>query len=194
MLQPPAKRWSGARRPAGVRQPHFTELRCAALINTSWPWSANPEPPRDRELTGGAENQFRAWIRRPKEKKKIKSLSHFQKSDRPSALTLWATKEWWHSLCFFFFPGAMQSVYLHIMSCLSAVIRSHYFQKAQHSLLDSGMPSLSSQGFIYLFWIGWFITAANRRLSRKCWQSRNYSTTLTLALLPLCQASPSPTS
>lgn len=194
MLQPPAKRWSGARRPAGVRQPHFTELRCAALINTSWPWSANPEPPRDRELTGGAESQFRAWIRRPKEKKKNKISLAFPKVRQTLGAHTLGHERVVTFVMLLFFPGAMQSVYLHIMSCLSAVIRSHYFQKAQHSLLDSGMPSLSSQGFIYLFWIGWFITAANRRLSRKCWQSRNYSTTLTLALLPLCQASPSPTS
>lgn len=141
------------RLPAGVRQPHFTGLRCTTLINATWPRSASSEPPRDREQTGGAENQYRAWIRCPKEKKE--NLSHFQKSDRPLALKLWATTEWWHSLCllFFFFPSTIQSVYLHIMSCLSAVIRSHYFQKAQHSLLDSGMPSSNSLGFIYLFWM-----------------------------------------
>lgn len=141
------------RPPAGVRQPHFTGLRCATLINATWPRSASSEPPRDREQTGGAENQYRAWIRCPKEKKR-KSLAFPKVRQTLGAQTLGHDRVVTFVMpSFFFFPSTIQSVYLHIMSCLSAVIRSHYFQKAQHSLLDSGMPSSNSLGFIYLFWM-----------------------------------------
>lgn len=193
MLQPSAERRSGAKTAHCVRQPHFTGLRCKALINASWPRSANSEPPRDREQTGGTENQFRAWIRCPKEKKKIKSLAFPKVRQTLGAHTLGHNRVVTFVMPFFFSQHDAEHVFAHHVM----PVRSN--QKPLFPKSSAFPPGLWYAKFeftgIYLFILnGWFITAANKRLSWKRRQNRNYSITLTLALLSLQQASPSPTS
>lgn len=182
------------RPPAGVRQPHFTGLRCATLINATWPRSASSEPPRDREQTGGAENQYRAWIRCPKEKKR-KSLAFPKVRQTLGAQTLGHDRVVTFVMpsFFFFSQHDTERVFAHhVMPVCSN-------QKPLFPKSSAFPPGLWYAKFefagIYLFILnGWFIAAANRHLSWKRWQNRNYSITLTSALLPLHQASPSPTS